>query len=208
MWARRLVSGVYVEEKALLIWRSFINLTCWFVFMLWPPLFSRVKNCVSWKAVVVLAGCLSVRCRLRPVVGYAMASLRQHSAAPVAGGSSRFCYQTERESLSISECLFSNSWREHCSVFSVHWQPHLLPMNGCVVRRRSPPPPPPEVYSRQITWRSWKRNRAIWHRLHYMHQAVWLCLLIVAMLKGNYLLYNSCANKCSSTRMKLLWLAK
>lgn len=47
----------------------------------------------SVKALVVLAECLSVCCRLRPVAGYAMASLRQRSAALVAGGSGRFCYQ-------------------------------------------------------------------------------------------------------------------
>ncbi len=74
------------------------------------------------------------------------------------------------ESLSISEWLFSNSWRErslHCSVFSVHWQSHLLPMNGCVVRRRSPPPPPPEFYSRQITCRSWE-STTTWRLLNYI----------------------------------------
>lgn len=60
----------------------------------------------SWKAYGSLAERLSVYCRLRPVVGYAMASLRQHSAAPVAGGSSRFCMQTDRVAEHLGDILF------------------------------------------------------------------------------------------------------
>lgn len=35
-----------------------------------------------------------------------MASLRQHSAAPVAGGSSRFCMQTDRVAEHLGDILF------------------------------------------------------------------------------------------------------
>lgn len=45
-------------------------------------------------------------CRLRPVVGYAMASLRQRSAALVAGGSSRFCYQIDRVAEHLGVTIF------------------------------------------------------------------------------------------------------
>ncbi len=44
--------------------------------------------------------------RLRPVVGYAMASLRQQSAALVAGGSGRFCYQIDRVAEHLGVTLF------------------------------------------------------------------------------------------------------
>lgn len=83
------------------------------------------------------------------------ASVRE-SAALVAGGSRRFCYQIDGVAEHLGVTLFkfmagtlSNS--PHCSgffFFAVHWQSHLLPMNGGR-RRRSPPPPPPEFYSRQ-----------------------------------------------------------
>lgn len=83
---------------------------------------------------------LSVHCRLRPLSGYAMASLRQRSAALVAGGSRRFCYQIDGVAEHLGEALFQiRGGNTHCSFFfSVLEQSHLLPMNGRS-RRRSPP---------------------------------------------------------------------
>lgn len=83
-----------------------MNITCMYVFTAWRPLCALVK--MYFLEVPVVS---SLYCRLRPVAGYAMASLRQHSAAPVAGGSSRFCFTpTLAEHLGVS---LSNGWREH-----------------------------------------------------------------------------------------------
>lgn len=179
----------------MIIWYRppFIKLACMcgFLFMHGRPYFRRWK-CISWKASVMLAGCLSVYCRLRPAVGYAMASLRQQSAALVAGGSSRFCYQIDRVAEHLGVTLFkfmAGTLTMHCSVFSVHWQSHLLPMNGCVVRRRSPPPPPPEIYCRQITIRGWE-STAIWRCLNYMRSLYFAVKLRVVFkhINGHFLL--------------------
>lgn len=104
---------------------------------------------------------LSVYCRLRPLSGYAMASLRQRSAALVAGGSRRFCYQIDGVAEHLGGARFQiHGGNTHCSVFfSVLEQSHLLPMNGRS-RRRSPPPPPPELQSAQ-------RDRSTWPFTNY-----------------------------------------
>lgn len=104
------------------------------------------EKCISWKASVGISECLSVLSA--QASGRVMQWWASVSKAPLlllgvlVDSATRLT-----ESLSISEWLFSNSWRErslHRSVFffSVHWRSHLLPMNGCVARRRSPPPPP------------------------------------------------------------------
>lgn len=81
-----------------------------------------------------------LRWLLRPVAGYAMASLRQQSAALVAGGSSRFSYQIDRVAEHLGVTIFKLvAGTLHCSVFSPHWQSHLFLMNGRVGRRRSCP---------------------------------------------------------------------
>lgn len=149
----------------------------------------------SWKAYGSLAERLSVYCRLRPVVGYAMASLRQHSAAPVAGGSSRFCMQTDRVAEHLGDILFQI--RGGNTGYAARVSPalaiHLLPMNECVVRRRSRPPPPLKYYCRQITSRSWESSTT-WLSLNYImllycpdfcrpacYRALYSCSVIVAL---------------------------
>lgn len=83
---------------------SFINLTRMCVFCSCMAAFISAGETRLLEGVRRVAECLC--CRLRPVVGYAMASLRQHSAAPVAGGSSRFCYQTHRVAEHLGVTLF------------------------------------------------------------------------------------------------------
>lgn len=63
-------------------------------------------KCISWRASVVLAECLCVLSAQASRRGYAMASLRQQSAALVAGGSSRFCYQIDRVAEHLGVTLF------------------------------------------------------------------------------------------------------
>lgn len=100
-------------------------------------------------------------CRLRPVVGYAMASLRQRSAAPVAGGSSRFCMQTDRVAEHLGDTLFKFVAGTLAMLLGF-LRPLAIPFITnewmCREEAESAPAPPLKLYCRQISGRSWESS--------------------------------------------------
>lgn len=123
------------------------------------------------KALVVLAECLCVVGSGQPWVMQWRASVSK--ALLLLLGVLVDSATRSTESLSISEWLLFKfvAGTLHCSVFSVHWQSHLLLMNGRVGRRRSPPPPPPEFYSSQITLRRWE-STVTWRRINSLYDYI------------------------------------